>query len=130
MEFFSSYKSKGESNYLSKNVYPKVKYFICFISFVVLLSCHSPERPLSDDQMVDLLTDMLIADELLVKYAGHEPKIYRDSVKMLILSRYDLPVAEFDSIMLNVQKDLLYYHGIQELVATRLDSLKKASDEK
>ena len=49
---------------------------------------------------------------------------------MLILSRYDLPVAEFDSIMLNVQKDLLYYHGIQELVATRLDSLKKASDEK
>tara|TARA_B100000497_G_C7628462_1_gene377638 strand:+ start:245 stop:571 length:327 start_codon:yes stop_codon:yes gene_type:complete len=92
--------------------------------------CTNSDEAISDEVMVDILTDMLIADELLVKYGRTDANNYRDSVKMQILKRYDLDAVEFDSILINTQKDLKNYHLLQSKVGDRLDSLKRVHNEK
>ncbi len=103
--------------------------------FLILLAssfhfCTNSDEAISDEVMVDILTDMLIADELLVKYGRTDPNNYRDSVKMQILKRYDLDAVEFDSILINTQKDLKNYHLLQSKVGDRLDSLKQVHNQK
>ena len=51
-------------------------------------------------------------------------------LKMQILKRYDLDAVEFDSILINTQKDLKNYHLLQSKVGDRLDSLKQVHNQK
>ena len=92
---------------------------------LLLCFCRPSDETFTDDQMVNVLTDMILVDELLAKYGGVYPDNYRDSLKMMLLDKHSLSSNELDSIMLDVQKDLKRYHVIQSRVAEKLDSLKK-----
>lgn len=105
------------------------KWIIPFLLFS-FLSCNESAETIPDQRMVDILTDMLIVDELLVKYGSKGEEPYRDSLKMMILDRYDFAAFEFDSIMTEVQKDLKGYHVLQSKVAEKLDSLKNVVESK
>ena len=98
--------------------------FVIILLFLTL-GCQQTEDSLPEEKMVAILTDMLILDELLVKYGGSDPEGYRDSLKMMILERHDLKITQFDSTMTEVQKDLKAYHEMQSKVADNLDSMKK-----
>jgi len=102
---------------------------IIMLSLLTILGCsnRSHNYPLSDDDMVHLLSDMLLADELLLKYGGEKKDIYRDSLKMHILKRYELAEPEFDTMMVYLQGDLKYYHEIQKKVSDQLHELSEAS---
>ena len=100
---------------------------IVLVGSMILLICfcRSSDETFTDDQMVNVLTDMILVDELLAKYGGVYPDNYRDSLKMMLLDKHSLSSNELDSIVLDVQKDLKRYHVIQSRIAEKLDSLKK-----
>ncbi len=69
--------------------------------------------------------DIIIVDELLTKYGGQNQSRYRDSLKIKVLQRHEIDILVFDSLLIDLQKDLKYYHSLQEQVGEKLEELKK-----
>ena len=91
------------------------------VGLLIAMGCQQEKSyAINEQEAVDILTDLLIADELLVKYGSKNKEVYRDSLKFQILRKYDLTEAEFDSTLVNLQMDLKYYNGIQKKVSQRL----------
>jgi len=105
----------------------KVIGTILIVLIFALPSCKKKQERIADDEMVNIITDLLIADELIVKYGHEEKEKYKNYLKNKILEIHSLEVSQLDSIMIEYQRDLPRYHKTQSDVEKRLKELKSNS---
>ena len=99
-----------------------------FLLFLLIFSCGSciqKKKPLSDEKVVEVIADLLVADEIIVNSYPDERDDYRIMLKKQILAIHDLDESEFDSVFTVVQMDLLRYFEIQNKVEERLEKMKE-----
>ena len=95
-------------------------WFIC-----MGICCTQKEETTTDNKMVLIISDLLIADELIVKYGRNEKAEFQDILRRNILEIHDLEESQLDSILIQIQSDLEYYHKIQDKVKDHLNELKE-----
>lgn len=99
---------------------------------IVLMSCSEakPKLPIleNDEKVVDILTDMYIAESTLNK----QPLAVRDSLRGVyrdnIMLIHDLSEVEFDSLFLYIQTDMNSYMDIHKRVLAKLNELNSTKN--
>jgi len=95
----------------------------CFLQ----TSCHQEMDVVPEEKIVDVLADLLIADEIIANSHHNEREYYRNYVKKQILVIHGLEESLFDTTFTEIQKDLKNYYKIQNKVEERLKQMRDGS---
>lgn len=102
-----------------------LRLLLWVVCFVIFINCEQKEEEtLDEEKIVRILADMLIVDEVIVKYEVDEKEFYRNYLKKQILEIHDIDQSRFDSTFQNIQNDLKVYNELQTKVDEYLKSLE------
>lgn len=109
-----------------------IRKVLCWCLLIVFVSCSETKPKLSilenEEKVVDILTDMYIAETTLNK----QPLVVRDSLRGVyrdnIILIHDLSEVEFDSLFLYIQTDMKSYKDIHKRVVAKLNELNSTKN--
>ena len=100
-------------------------FFFLFLLVLIITSCASKTKKIPDEKVVEVLADLLLADEIILSFYPEKHDDYRNLLKKKILAIHDLDESDFDTVFTAVQKDLMGYFVIQGKVEDHLKEMKE-----